>query len=260
MSAKLLTKVLKNPEAVFDKLPYFSFKGHFDKNSSAAESVLLADATPILLSRTGYTGEFGFEIFVEPDHFIRTWNMLIEAGKEFGLMACGLAARDSLRAGAVLPLSHQDIGPWPFLHNPWPFALAYNANFSGFTKQFIGSESLLKTDYGEYTLPFAGYDLRKVSSHDPAIVKDDAGNQIGKVLTCATDMAIGRHKDRIYSIVSPDKPENFNPRGLCCGFVKTTVRLSPGQTAILSDNRRKIKVEIVNDIRPNRTALLNLGT
>jgi glycine cleavage system T protein (aminomethyltransferase) len=259
MSAKLLTKILKNPEAVFDKLPYFSFKGHFDKNSSAAESVLLADATPILLSRTGYTGEFGFEIFVEPDHFIRTWDMVIEAGKEFGLMACGLAARDSLRAGAVLPLSHQDIGPWPFLHNPWPFALAYNANFSGFTKQFIGSESLLKTDYGEYTLPFAGYDLRKVSSHDPAIVKDDAGNQIGKVLTCATDMAIGRHKDRIYSIVSPDKPENFNPRGLCCGFVKTTVRLSPGQTAILSDNRRKIKVEIVNDIRPNRTARLALS-
>jgi len=259
LSAKILIKVLKNPEAVFDKLPYFSFKGHFDKNSSAAESVLLADGTPILLSRTGYTGEFGFEIFVEPDHFIRTWDMLIEAGKEFGLMACGLAARDSLRAGAVLPLSHQDIGPWPFLHNPWPFALAYNADFSGFTKQFIGSESLLKTDYGEYTLPFAGYDLRKVSSHDPAIVKDDAGNQIGKVLTCATDMAIGRHNDRIYSIASPDKPENFNPRGLCCGFVKTTVRLSPGQTAILSDNRRKIKVEIVNDIRPNRTARLALS-
>jgi len=259
LAAKILTKVLKNPEAVFDKLPYFSFKGHFDKNSSAAETVLLADGTPILLSRTGYTGEFGFEIFVEPDQFIRTWDTVIEAGKEFGLLACGLAARDSLRAGAVLPLSHQDIGPWPFLNNPWPFALAYNADFSGFTKQFIGSEALLKTDYGEHTLPFAGYDLRKVSTHDPAIVTDNAGNQIGKVLTCATDMAIGRHKDRIYSIVSPDKPENFNPRGLCCGFVKTTVRLSPGETATLSDNRRKIKVEIVNDIRPNRTARLALS-
>jgi len=237
LAAKILTKVLKNPEAVFDKLPYFSFKGHFDPNSPATETVLLADGTPILLSRTGYTGEFGFEIFVEPDQFIRTWDTVIEAGKEFGLLACGLAARDSLRAGAVLPLSHQDIGPWPFLNNPWPFALAYNADFSGFTKQFIGSEALLKTDYGEHTLPFAGYDLRKV----------------------ATDMAIGRHKDRIYSIVSPDKPENFNPRGLCCGFVKTTVRLSPGQTVTLSDNRRKIKVEIVNDIRPNRTARLALS-
>lgn len=259
LAAKILIKVLKNPEAVFDKLPYFSFKGHFDPNSSAAETVLLADGTPILLSRTGYTGEFGFEIFIQPDQFTRTWDTVIEAGKEFGLLACGLAARDSLRAGAVLPLSHQDIGPWPFLNNPWPFALAYNADYSGFTKQFIGSEALLKTDYGEHTLPFAGYDLRKVSSHDPAIVNDDAGNQIGKVLTCATDMGIGRHKDRIYSIVSPDKPENFDPRGLCCGFVKTTVRLSPGQTAILSDNRRKIKVEIVDDIRPNRTARLALS-
>jgi aminomethyltransferase len=130
LSAKILTKVLKNPEAVFDKLPYFSFKGHFVPNSSAAETVLLADGTPILLSRTGYTGEFGFEIFVEPDQFTRTWDTFIEAGKEFGLLACGLAARDSLRAGAVLPLSHQDIGNWPFLNNPWPFALSYNADYS----------------------------------------------------------------------------------------------------------------------------------
>jgi len=259
LAAKILTKALKNPKSVFDKLPYFSFKGHFDPNSSTAENVLLSDGTPILLSRTGYTGEFGFEIFVEPDHFTRTWDTLIEAGKELGLMVCGLAARDSLRAGAVLPLSHQDIGHWPFLHNPWLFALPYNTDHSAFTKNFIGSESLLKTDYKEHTLPFAGYDLRKVSAHDPAFVTDDNGNQIGKVLTCATDMAIGRHEDRIYSIASPDKPENFNPRGLCCGFIKTTVRLSPGQTAILCDNRRKIKVEIVNDIRPNRTARLALS-
>ncbi|MDY6793544.1 MAG: aminomethyltransferase family protein [Thermodesulfobacteriota bacterium] len=258
-AAKILIKVLKSPQTVFDKLPYFSFKGHFDPSSTAAKTVLLSDGTPILLSRTGYTGEFGFEIFVEPDHFTRTWDILVEAGNEFGLVACGLAARDSLRAGAVLPLSHQDIGPWPFLYNPWPFALAYNADFSGFTKQFIGSESLLKTDYSEHTLPFAGYDLRKVSTHNQAIVTDDNDKQIGKVLTCATDMAIGRHNDRIYSIASPDKPKNFNPRGLCCGFVKTAVRLSPGQTVTINDNRRKIKVEIANDLRPNRTARLALS-
>jgi len=254
LAAKILIKVLKNPEAVVDKLPYFSFKGHFDPNSSAAETVLLADGTPILLSRTGYTGEFGFEIFVEPDQFTRTWDILIEAGKEFGLLACGLAARDSLRAGAVLPLSHQDIGPWPFLNNPWPFALAYNADYSGFTKQFIGSEALLKTDYGEHTLPFAGYDLRKVSVEEPADVLDAEGNKIGLVLTCVTDMGIGRHEDRIYSITSPDKPEGFKPKGLCCGFIKVKSKLAPGEIVELKDKRRKLKVTIVEDIRPDRTA------
>jgi aminomethyltransferase len=259
LAGKILMKVLQNPEKVFGSLPYFSFKGHFDPNSSAAETVLLSDGTPILLSRTGYTGEFGFEIFVDPKQFTLTWDTVISAGEEFGLLACGLAARDSLRAGAVLPLSHQDIGPWPFLNNPWPFALAYNTDCSGFTKQFIGSEALLTTDYGEHTLPFAGYDLRKVSTHDPAVVTDDDGNQIGTVLTCATDMAIGRHKDRIYSVASPDKPDNFAPRGLCCGFVKTATQLTLGQSVTLGDKRRKIKVEIVSDIRPNRTARMALN-
>jgi aminomethyltransferase len=258
-SARIMSKILKDPEAVFAALPYFSFKGHFNASAPTADAVQLTDGTPLLLSRTGYTGEFGFEIFVEPDRFIQTWNAVLEAGREFDLTACGLAARDSLRAGAVLPLSHQDIGPWPFIHNPWPFALPYNADQTGFTKEFIGGRALLETAYQKYTLPFAGYDLRKVSTHDPAEVSDADDKPIGTVLTCATDMAIGRHENRIYSIGSADKPENFQPRGLCCGFVNTSGRLVPGQTIFLKDKRRKIKVEIVDDIRPNRTARLALS-
>jgi len=85
-------------------------------------------------------------------------------------------------------------------------------------------------------------------------VLDAAGNEIGTVLTCVSDMAIGRYGDRIYSISSPDKPEGFNPKGLCCGFVKVKPKLLPGQIVELKDNRRKIKVMIVDDIRPDRTA------
>jgi aminomethyltransferase len=67
-------------------------------------------------------------------------------------------------------------------------------------------------------------------------------------------MAIGRHKDRIFSIASPDKPADFTPRGLSCGFIKVTKALKPGQIVRLKDKRRTIKVEIVEDIRPDRTA------
>lgn len=253
-SARILAKILKNPAKVFTSLPYFAFKGHFDDAVPAADIVRLTDGTPLLLSRTGYTGEFGFEIFVQPDRFVQTWEAILDAGRDFELMVCGLAARDSLRAGAVLPLSHQDIGSWPFINHPWPFALPYTDDQTGFTKDFIGSAALLDTDYRQYTLPFAGYDLRKVSAHDSAEVMDEKGNTIGSVLTCATDMGIGRHEDRIYSIASPDKPESFKPRGLCCGFIKSSARLSTGRTIILKDNRRKIKVEIVDDVRPHRTA------
>lgn len=254
MAAKILGKVLAVPGTVFEKLPYFSFKGHFDAASPLADAVRLMDGTPILLSRTGYTGEFGFEIFVEATHTVNLWEKISDIGKDFGLVPCGLAARDSLRGGAVLPLSHQDIGHWPFIHHPWPFALPFDDDQAGFTKRFVGNDALLNIKAPEYTYAFVGNDLRKVSMEDPAAVLDLGGTEIGRVLTCVTDMGIGRHEDRIYSIASPNKPENFKPRGLCCGFIKVTSKLETGRTVEIKDNRRKLKVTIVEDIRPDRTA------
>jgi len=256
-SAKILSKILANPEKIFENMPYFSFKGHFDPASPLGDQVRLSDGTAILLSRTGYTGEFGFEIFISPDHLVRLWDMILEAGKSFGLISCGLAARDSLRAGAVLPLSHQDIGNWLFLHTPWSFALPFNKDKSGFTKFFIGDKPLRDRANAEFTYPFAGYDLRKISL--PAAVTDTEGSEIGTVLTCVSDMGIGRHNDRIYSIASPDRPEGFIPKGLSCGFVKAAKPLNIGQSLILKDSRRKIEAEIREDIRPNRTARMPIS-
>ena len=254
LSARILGKVLAEPEKTFERLSYFSFKGHFDAASPLADAVRLSDGTPILLSRSGYTGEFGFEIFVAPEHFVQVWETILEAGGNMGMIPCGLGARDSLRAGAMLPLSHQDIGQWPFINHPWPFALPFNDDGSAFTKEFIGSESLLHVNNPEFTYAFVGDDLRKVSTEDPAIVLDSEGKEIGSVLTCVTDMGIGRHEGRIYSIASPDKPENFDPRGLSCGFIKVRERRVAGDRVELKDRRRKLKATIVNDIRPDRTA------
>ena len=254
MAGKIMMKLLAEPEKVFEKMPYFSFKGHFDNTSPLADAVRLTDGTPILLSRTGYTGEFGFEIFIAPEHFVSLWTAVLDAGKDFGLVYCGLAARDSLRGGALLPLSHQDVGHWLFINNPWPFTLPYNDDQTDFTKTFIGSEALRDAADPEFTYAFVGNDLRKVSTEDTATVLDGDGKDIGIVLTCVTDMGIGRHADRIYSISSPDKPENFKARGLCCGFVKVRTKLNFGETIEIKDNRRKIKVRIVEDVRPDRTA------
>jgi len=59
---------------------------------------------PVLLARTGYTGEDGFEIFADPQDATGLWNALAEAGQEAGLIPAGLAARDSLRLEAGMPL------------------------------------------------------------------------------------------------------------------------------------------------------------
>jgi aminomethyltransferase len=257
-SIKIMAKVLKNPEAVYDKLPYFSAKGHFDPASTLAGQAQMLDGTPILVSRSGYTGEVGFELFVERDQNVKLWDAIMAAGAEFGLTACGLAARDSLRAGAVLPLSHQDIGHWPCIHNPWPFALPFTPSGDGFTKAFLGSAALDKAADAPYTLTFVGHDLRKVEAHGAKVFLD--GKEIGTVLTCVTDMAIGRHEGRIYSIATPDKPAGLAIKGLSCGFIKVGPRLAPGTAVEIRDAKRAIQVQIETDVRPDRTARKALKT
>jgi aminomethyltransferase len=173
---------------------------------------------------------------------------------KLGLIPCGLAARDSLRTGALLPLSHQDIGAWPFINHPWHFALPFNSDQTGFTKEFVGATGLLNLTEPDYTYPVVGDNVCKVSSPENSVVLDADENAIGSVLTCVTDMGIGWHQDKIYSIASPGKPADFTPRGLCCGLVRVKKKLKIGQTLFLQDDRRTIRVRVVNDIRPDRTA------
>ncbi|MCP3954898.1 MAG: aminomethyl transferase family protein [Desulfobacterales bacterium] len=258
-AAKILSAVLQDPDAAFKNLPYFAFKGYFETTDFVTPPVLLESGSPVLVSRTGYTGEFGFELFVPAAAAVELWEALLAAGEPFGLVPCGLAARDSLRAGAVLPLSHQDIGHWPFRNNPWPFALPWDDSQTAFTKSFVGSQALLGAEDAEHTLPYAGHDLRKVTNTAETAVIDEDGNTLGTVLTCATDMGIGRAQDRIYSLTSPDKPEGFKAKGLCCGFVKVSANLPAGTRIYLQDNRRKLKAIIVDDVRPDRTARRRLN-
>lgn len=252
-SAAILAKIVEQPEKVFAKMVYFSFKGWFEKGGQ--EELILKNGTPVLISRTGYTGEFGFEILLKPDGLVEVWQMLMDKGGE-KLVPCGLAARDSLRAGAMLPLSHQDIGDWPFMNNPWLFALPYNAK-GHFTKDFIGSAALQKIRSAAYTYAFAGFSPRKIPTGEKSCVLDAAGNKMGEILTCTTDMAIGRVDEMIFSLASATedgKPESFKPRGLSCGFIKVKQKLFPGDRVTLTDGKHQVEVEVRNEVRPARTA------
>lgn len=62
-----------------------------------------------LVSRTGYTGEDGFEIYLDADKAADLWDTLLATGKEDGLLPCGLGARDTLRFEARLPLYGQEL-------------------------------------------------------------------------------------------------------------------------------------------------------
>lgn len=64
---------------------------------------------PALISRTGYTGEDGFELYVAPEDAPGLWRRLLEAGREHGLVPAGLGARDTLRLEAAMALYGHEI-------------------------------------------------------------------------------------------------------------------------------------------------------
>ena len=142
---------------------------------------------PVIAARTGYTGEdMGFELFVHPDHQEAFWNMLLEKGAEFGLKPCGLAARDSTRTEAGLPLyGHELAGR---------FAITpAEAGFPGYVKYhkpfFIGRDSLLaqdlkrKRELVRWRMVQKG--VRRPNTGDPVVNKQ--GQVIGFVTSCSVD-------------------------------------------------------------------------
>ncbi|MEO5953299.1 MAG: glycine cleavage system aminomethyltransferase GcvT, partial [Chloroflexia bacterium] len=64
---------------------------------------------PARIARTGYTGEDGFEVYVSPDAAVSVWGAILEAGAEFGIVPCGLGARNTLRLEAKMALYGHEI-------------------------------------------------------------------------------------------------------------------------------------------------------
>jgi len=99
----------------------------------------------VFLSRTGYTGEDGFEIFVwdspvsNPEKAVKVWNSILEAGKEFDIQPCGLGARDTLRLEAGMCLYGNDINEDT---TPLEARISFVVKFD--KESFIGKEALLK--------------------------------------------------------------------------------------------------------------------
>jgi len=103
------------------------------------------DDTDVLLARTGYTGEDGFEIFVwnttltRPDNAVKLWNSILENGKKWGIEPCGLGARDTLRLEAGLCLYGNDINEDT---TPLEAALSFAVKLQ--KEKFIGKEALAR--------------------------------------------------------------------------------------------------------------------
>lgn len=92
-----------------------------------------------LISRTGYTGEDGFEIYVPAKRAAEVWNVLLAAGQPFGLAPAGLGARDTLRFEARLPLYGQELSSEI---TPLEAGLSFFVKLG--KESFIGRDALIK--------------------------------------------------------------------------------------------------------------------
>ena len=133
----------------------------------------------ILIARTGYTGEDGFEIYVPSDDATsaRVWNEVLDAGKEFGAIPCGLGARNTLRLEAKLPLYGHEISD---TINVWEAGLD---RFCKMEKlEFIGREVLEKARASGVTRTLVGLEMiDRGIARDGYKVLGPEGNEIGYV-------------------------------------------------------------------------------
>lgn len=105
------------------------------KNYTFVEHALIDDLD-CLISRTGYTGEDGFEIYCAVDQAVKLWQTLMQAGAEDGLEPCGLGCRDTLRMEAAMPLYGHELSDQI---TPLESNLSY---FIKLNKDFIGKDAL----------------------------------------------------------------------------------------------------------------------
>ena len=141
----------------------------------------------VFISRTGYTGEsVAYEIFVHPNHAITLWNAILAAGKELGVKPCGLAARDSLRTEAGLPLyGHELAGPL----NLAPYHIGFGGYAKAYKPFFVGKATYLaKAAQAKQKLSRFKFSKKGVRPPKQGTgVLDVNGNPIGTVTSCAQD-------------------------------------------------------------------------
>ena len=133
----------------------------------------------ILIARTGYTGEDGFEIYIPGDEetSVRVWNEILQAGKEFGAVPCGLGARNTLRLEAKLALYGHEISD---TINVWEAGLDRFCRME--KSDFIGRAALEKAKAEGVTRALAGLEMiERGIARDGYRVLDQAGTPIGYV-------------------------------------------------------------------------------
>jgi aminomethyltransferase len=155
---------------------------------------------PALVSRSGYTGEDGFEIYADSRNIGEIWDKLLESGKDFGLKPAGLGARDTLRLEAGMMLYGNDMDE---TITPLEVVYGWVANLE---KDFIGSTALRRLKENGVTRKLVGFEMeeRGIARHGYKVFND--GGEIGVVTSGTFTPTLQKAVGLAFVPISYNKP------------------------------------------------------
>lgn len=150
-------------------------------------SRLHINGSDITVSRSGYTGEDGFELYMENVVAEEIWNTLLKVGEPKGLIPCGLGSRDTLRTECGMMLYGHDIN-----RERSPLEAVYSWTVS-WNKDFIGKEALLKQKREGLKQKLVGFEMIErgiAREHYPILVN---GEVVGEVMSGTPSPTLGKN-------------------------------------------------------------------
>jgi aminomethyltransferase len=138
-----------------------------------------------VISRTGYTGEDGFELFCANADAVKLWRTLLEEGQSDGIRPAGLGARDTLRLEAGMRLYGNDMDA---ATNPLEAGLEWTLNLD---KDFIGRDAIVRAGEQGLSRQLVGFKMldRSIPRHGYAVVND--GERVGTVASGNVSFTLG---------------------------------------------------------------------
>jgi aminomethyltransferase len=146
--------------------------------------------TAAIIARTGYTGEDGFELYVEPSAAPGLWRAILDKGQPHGLLPAGLGARDTLRFEASMSLYGNDID---HTTTPLEAGLGWIVKFK--KGDYIGRDVLERQKEEGVQRKLVGFEMheRGIARHGyPVLLREDDSEPVGEVTSGTQSPTLGR--------------------------------------------------------------------
>ncbi len=163
-------------EVNLSDIPYYAFV-----------SGKIAGIEHAIISNTGYTGAGGFEIYVHNEDVVKLWEAIFAAGKDYGILPCGLGCRDTLRLEKGFCLYGHDIDDTT---SPIEAGLGWITKFTKNFTQAAYHKNLKETGVKRKLVGFEMVDRGIARQH--YIIKDEAGKAIGEVTSGTQSPSLGK--------------------------------------------------------------------